>query len=790
MIPLVLFFAVLGWHFNRPIPDSSAYPLGDIDQLFLLATLEWERASLLHHPQKFFQGLSFYGMGESLFFSDLLLGTLPIYMVLAPIFGPALGFNLLHVILPTLNGLLMFGALHQLTARSAAAIVGATVFAFSPIQMNFGQHFQLQMLMWTALMLWFLVLYVQTRKPWTLGAAAVTFTIQFSTAIYLGYFAALALAFLLVGAVLFGTLSLRNGRNIALSLTAASLGLLPLAPIIAGYQRFGDDWQITRDIREVARYSAELPGYLAHTTQEQWWMTIGTLGNARWASWPTPPIIVTAVLATLGIYAGIRRPNLRWVVFAGSGLTILGVVLSLGPELRWEGRLTGIEMPYRFLFDTFAEFRALRVAERFAIPAMLGITLLSTIGADAILRWAGSGKATRYVVPVGLGLLLAIELARGPTPTGKLPDRETLANRLATIQGPTIFVPAEISVWEEAIRLWVAAQAKTQIVNGYSGFNPPAYRQLTSLVDEAGADDIEQVIEALHAYGVRSLVLDTSRMSAGEASGWIQASMDRPGGRDPIAAEQFLLITLDGDETPPKQSRWENVTVSFYASSVPAGADLPVPVFVSNPRPKPWIPPEGPWARPTTITWTRKDGTLLSQSRETFRVPPVVPGHSGVKIDGPVRAVAPLEPGEYTLSLLVDGAVLATNQITVTTSTRPPNSLKQTAEVFLLHMSRTSLADWPATLRVAALNVGNKTWDGAYRVGYRWLQLGEDGFSKTAEVEGRLFFSKPIDPGTAEIVGGTIKTPKKPGHYLLEYGVVHEKKEWLSRASAGVTVGN
>jgi len=61
-------------------------------------------------------------MGESLFFSDLLLGTLPTYMLLAPMFGPALSFNLLHGILPTLNGLVMVGALHQFTARPVALV--------------------------------------------------------------------------------------------------------------------------------------------------------------------------------------------------------------------------------------------------------------------------------------------------------------------------------------------------------------------------------------------------------------------------------------------------------------------------------------------------------------------------------------------------------------------------------------------------------------------------------------------------------------------------------------------
>ena len=61
-------------------------------------------------------------MGESLFFSALLLGTLPTYMLLAPMFGPALSFNLLHGILPALNGLGMVGALHQFTARPVALV--------------------------------------------------------------------------------------------------------------------------------------------------------------------------------------------------------------------------------------------------------------------------------------------------------------------------------------------------------------------------------------------------------------------------------------------------------------------------------------------------------------------------------------------------------------------------------------------------------------------------------------------------------------------------------------------
>ncbi|HJN39645.1 MAG TPA: hypothetical protein QGH28_05660, partial [Chloroflexota bacterium] len=189
--------------------------------------------------------------------------------------------------------------------------------------------------------------------------------------------------------------------------------------------------------------------------------------------------------------------------------------------------------------------------------------------------------------------------------------------------------------------------------------------------------------------------------------------------------------------------------------------------------------------RPTVMTWTDADGGTRVRAGELLRVPPVIPGNAGMQIDGLVRAVAPAEPGAYTLSLTVDGQVLAERSITVFAAA-PTSTGRDAAEVVVLQMSRESRPDWPATLRVAALNTGDTEWDGSYRVGYRWLRPGEDGAQLVAE--GRLFFAGALHPGSAEITGATIAMPAEPGFYLLEYGVVHEGVEWLTTASAGVTV--
>jgi hypothetical protein len=346
-----------------------------------------------------------------------------------------------------------------------------------------------------------------------------------------------------------------------------------------------------------------------------------------------------------------------------------------------------------------------------------------------------------------------------------------------------IFVPANISIWEEPIRMWVVARARTQMVNGYSGFKPPAYEQLAALVDEAGAGEVRAVLAALRAYGVRTVVLDSSRMSAGATAGWIAAA----GGPKPPRTEQFVVLALGGGETETPRSDWTQVEVEFFVTGIAAGEELAAPAFVRNRQSEPWRPPDGNWARLTLMTWTDANGTVTIQAGELLRVPPVIPGNAGMQIDGLVRALAPPEPGEYTLSLSVDGQVLAERPITVfaAATSRPGGDA---AEVVLLHLSRQSLVDWPATLRVAALNIGDREWDGTYRVGYRWLRPSADGVPTMAE--GRLFFAGALRAGSAEIVGATIAMPAEPGFYLLEYGVVHEGVEWLTTASTGVTVAD
>ena len=786
---LVLSFAALGWYFNRPIPDSSAYPRGDIDQLFQLATLEWERWSLLNQPGSFFQGLSFYGMGNSLFFSDLLLGSLPIYFVMAGVFGPVLGFNLMHAVLPASNGLVMFGALRRLLGNPWAALVGAAVFAFSPPQNTFGQHFQLQMLVWTALMLWFLVAHVERRWSWTLGAATACLSVQFATAVYLGYFAALALAFLLLGAAITGSLPLRDWRYGARALLAVAIGLLPILLVVAGYRGFENDWQIARDIREVARYSAGMPAYLSESLRDQWWVGVaGRLTDSKWLSGSGPPVMIPLALAAAGTYYGTRQRARRWVVVGGLGLVVVGFVLSLGPELTWSGRPTGIALPYQFLFETFPEFQALRVASRFGMAAMLGISLLAALGAEGMWRWARAGEVRRYALPAGLSLLLALEFLRGPISSGQLPGRDAMTGALAEAGGPAIFVPVDVSIWEEPIRLWVAAEARVQMVNGYSGFQPPAYRQFAAFVDDAGPEDLENVIAALRAYGLKTVVLDTSRMSAGAIAGWLGASANSRSPPDHRVADQFIVIPLGDPADQVWATGWGQVKVDFYRTAVRAGEELAAFAYVSNPGPDPWLPPPGTWARSTKMIWTGEDGSQQPQPGELFRVPPVVAARSGARIDGPVRAVAPELPGDYTLSLMVDGTVLAIRELTVYPADGPSAETGDAGEIVVLHLSRAALVDWPARLEVAALNTGTTRWDGAYRVGYRWLRFLKDGSAEPAGVEGRFFFAGDIAPGMAEVVGGVIETPADPGNYLLEYGVVHEGVEWLTVSAAAMTI--
>jgi hypothetical protein len=82
-------------------------------------------------------------------------------------------------------------------------------------------------------------------------------------------------------------------------------------------------------------------------------------------------------------------------------------------------------------------------------------------------------------------------------------------------------------------------------------------------------------------------------------------------------------------------------------------------------------------------------------------------------------------------------------------------------------------------VELTVVNLGDEWWPPGespplFRVGYRWRT--PDGAQVS---EGRALFSETVRPGmTTRLLAG-VKAPMRPGHYVLEFDVVHELVRWF-----------
>ena len=293
-----------------PLPGDQ-FHLGHKDNVLFLYSMEWARVSLLSEPQRFFEGLMYYGMGDSVFFTHLLLGGLPVYVPVATLFGPGVGINVLTIASPVLNAAAAATAAWVLLGRWAPAVLAGFVFGFAPISQEFFQYHHLLMAWWTPLALacWFAFL----RRPtwWTFSGAWVCVFIQFATGVYLGFIALVTLLVLIGAAVVSRRLPAVDRRLAVQAVAGTAVGALPFLPLLVGYLGFWMDNQEVRTIDEARQLSARLPDYLPTAARSHYWFrAVAERVQGFDVSFPA---LAPAVLACLGLAAGTATKRLRGV---------------------------------------------------------------------------------------------------------------------------------------------------------------------------------------------------------------------------------------------------------------------------------------------------------------------------------------------------------------------------------------------------------------------------------------------------------------------------------------------
>ncbi len=203
--------------------------------------------------------------------------------------------------------------------------------------------------------------------------------------------------------------------------------------------------------------------------------------------------VLAVILALLVLVSPRARSFVReWIATIAAFVVISAAAaffMSLGPEIRSNGRLISEIGPYHFFYSHVPGFDGLRVPARFAMLVMLFLSVAAGLGAAAMERRFRRGGA----MAVALGGLAVVEafaapiLVNGTVAEGRyatLPARVYTGDRvpgayrfLKSLPAPgTVVVEFPLGEWAYELRYVFYSTAHWHpLLNGYSGQFPLSY---------------------------------------------------------------------------------------------------------------------------------------------------------------------------------------------------------------------------------------------------------------------------------------------------------------------------
>ncbi len=555
--------AVVGtWPLASHLSDAVLGPPGDnyeyVYKIWGVKTALLERGqSPLFNPDVF------YPAGYDVSLSETTLANMALALPFAAFWGEVVAYNAVVLLSFVLSGWAMYCLARYLTGSRLAGAVAGAVFAFSPYRMaHLGAgHLPLLGTQWIPLAFLFAERAFRTKAVRDGALAGVFLGLTALSSWYYAYMVGLFLA-------LFGALRWAQTRRewtgrrplAVLAAFAVVAGVVMLPAAIPLLRNAGAGATEYRDLAYIDQWSAGVADFL-------WPSVLHPVWGEALARQYIPNIqegvlyLGWAALALAAIGLGRRDRNLRPYMWLG----LAGLVLALGTTLHVAGGpvripvpdavarafargmyfltekaalnplrfgkmdVAGtvlIPMPTLLLYLFFPFFTAMRVPARFALMAILSVSLLAGAGAASLAERA-KARAGRIALSVGLALTLALDLASVPFPLGYSEAKGQPVDAWLAAQpkpSPVAQFPME--------RTWYGYPLYQQRVHGqpiaygYGTFVPPAFREAEQILRRFPS---EEALAWLEANGVRIVLLaqrsldeswDEARALMGARQGW------------------------------------------------------------------------------------------------------------------------------------------------------------------------------------------------------------------------------------------------------------------------------
>lgn len=458
--------------------------------------LAWDAHALATNPLHLFDTNTFYPERDTLAYSDHIIvqGILGAPLIWAGA-SPVLTYNILLMLGLALTGWSTCLVMTGWTGSRAAGVLSGSLIAFNAMTLTRFAEIQDQYLVFFAPALWALDRLLAHPRVKHALALAGWFALQALTCGYLLAFVALSL----VASVAVRPaewLGPRLRRVAPLLLLAAALSVAVLLPFLLPYLRVSRGQGFTRDMNEVAMFSAHLTDYL------------GTGGRLHYAAWSHAffdreglfPGVVGAGLTMIALASGVAWRDRRARMALAFG--IVAFALSFGPAFP-------LYEPVTRLFPIMAGIRG---ASRFGQLFLAAIALLAGFGLARIqARRASTGVTVAFV----LILMAHAEALRAPINYRPFSGLSPIFDALRDEPEGTLVACYPFPPPREAFHNVDCMLASTRfwkpLVNGYSSFMPESYTRSAAALDAFPEGD---TLDYLRRLGVTHVIVFPGKVSA------------------------------------------------------------------------------------------------------------------------------------------------------------------------------------------------------------------------------------------------------------------------------------
>lgn len=202
------------------------------------------------------------------------------------------------------------------------------------------------------------------------------------------------------------------------------------------------------------------------------------------------PVTLIFILIFIRLLMEHRFRNFLRSIFLGNSwskqgfyllVLILSFLFSLGPFIHFHNKEI-IQGPYILLYKFFPGFDGLRTPARFVIIVAFAVSVFAAFGIAEILKHF-EGRWKKTIVAAGAALLIMTESVSIPIPTPSVAvgsDIPEVYKWLAGEKGDFAIMEMPLpenvdEFWREIEYVYYSSYHWKRLVNGYSGYYPPAY---------------------------------------------------------------------------------------------------------------------------------------------------------------------------------------------------------------------------------------------------------------------------------------------------------------------------